>query len=182
MILILGVIFASVILWAVISFNAFIKEKNLIKEAWSGIDVQLKRRYDLIGNLIETVKGYVRYEKKVLENVSKIRSQAVNVSGVKEREEKENAVSRSVKTIFAIAEGYPQLRADKSFLNLQSNLVDTEDQIQLARRYYNGTVRNFNTRIESFPSMLIAKIFSFEQADFFEIEYATERKATDVKL
>jgi LemA protein len=168
--------------WFVVSFNKFIREKNLIKEAWSGIDVQLKRRYDLVASLVETVKGYVKYEKKILENVVSMRSKALDITNIKEREEKENAFSRGIKTVFAVAEGYPQLKANRSFLNLQKNLSEIEDQIQLARRYYNGTVRNYNTRIESFPSMIIASIFHFKQADFFEIEYATQRDVPEVKI
>lgn len=176
-----GIVFVCV-LWFVIMFNNFVREKNLVKEAWSGIDVQLKRRYDLIGNLVETVKGYARYEKNVLEEITALRSRDTSNETIKERTKAENDISRIFKTIFAVAEAYPDLKANQSFLDLQKNLSEIEDQIQLARRYYNGTVRNYNTRVESFPSMLVAKVSNFKQEEFFEIEYATQREAVEVKL
>lgn len=166
----------------IIVFNRLIRGRNLMREAWSGIDVQLKRRHDLVSNLVEVVKGYRRHERGLLEDVTKLRSRCVSAEDVKEKGEAENALSRGLKTLFAVVEGYPDLKAGRNFLDLQQNLSEIEDQIQFARRYYNGTVRNYNIRVESFPSMLVAKLFRFPGADFFEIEYATERKVPEVKM
>ncbi len=170
------------IIWGVIAFNRFIRGANLIREAWSGIDVQLKRRYNLIPGIVESVKGYSKHERALFEKVARLRSRCIDAAGTKEQGEAENALSRTIKSLFAVAEDYPDLKASRSFLDLQKNLVEIEDQIQLARRYYNGTVRNFNIRVESFPSMLVARMCGFTQADFFEIEYATEREAPEIKL
>lgn len=173
---------ALLVLWFVVIYNRFIRGKNLVQEAWSGIDVQLKRRHDLIPNLIESVKGYMHYEQKVLENVVNLRSRSMSAEGVKEKAEVEGELSRALKSVFALAEAYPDLKANQSFLNLQSNLAGIEDQIQLARRYYNGAVRDFNILVESFPSVVVARIFGFQLAEFFEIESAVEREVTSVKF
>lgn len=166
----------------ILIFNRLIRYRALMAEAWSGMDVQLKRRHDLIPNIIEAVKGYMQHERKLLEEVTNIRAKVIGLATVKEKGEAENSLSRTLKSIFAIAEAYPDLKANQSFLELQKSLTETEDQIQLARRYYNGTVRNYNILVESFPGNLVARAFSFKPADFFEIEYATERQAPEVKL
>jgi LemA protein len=163
-------------------FNRFIRYRAMVREALSGVDVQLKRRHDLIPNIVDTVKGYMGYERKVLEDVTRLRASVAGNKTVKEKGEAENSLSQGLKNIFAVAESYPDLKANESFLGLQNNLTEIEDQIQLARRYYNGTVRNYNILVESFPGNLIAKIFNFARAGFFEIEYATERKVPDVKF
>ena len=171
-----------IVIWGIITFNRFIRGRNLIREAWSGIDVQLKRRYNLIPALVEAVKGYSGHERKLFEEIAELRSRCVAAGGVREQGEAENRLSRTIKSLFAVAEAYPDLKANRSFLDLQENLSEIEDDIQLARRYYNGTVRNFNIRIESFPGMLVAGMCGFTQAGFFEIEYASERQAPGVKL
>ncbi len=163
-------------------FNRLIKCRMLMREAWSGIDVQLKRRHDLIPNILESVKGYMGYEQKLFESVASIRSKIMSVHEVKDTSQAENELSGALKSVFALAEAYPDLKANKSFLGLQQNLIEVEDQIQLARRYFNGTVRNNNILVESFPSNLVAGMFNFKTAEFFEIEYATERKAPEVKF
>jgi LemA protein len=157
--------FAIVVVAAVL-FNLLVRDRNLLKEAWSGIDVQLKRRADLVPALVETVKGYARHESGVLTDVTKLRTPHEVVEGLK--------------GIFALVESYPQLKADKNFLDLQKNLVGVEDDLQYARRYYNGCVRNYNTRVQTFPNLLVAKPFGFREEAFFEVEYVTERKNPDV--
>jgi LemA protein len=175
-------ILVVIIIWLIVIFNRFIRGKNLIGEAWSGIDVQLKRRYDLIPNLVESVKGYSQHERKLFEDIANIRSQAMAIQGVIEKGQVETALTQQLRSLIAVAESYPDLKANQNFLDLQKNLVAIEDEIQLARRYYNGTVRDFNILVESFPSNIIALIFAFKRADFFEIEVATQREAPAVKL
>ncbi len=173
-VLVLGIIF-------VMYYNKFVRMKNQTEEAWSGIDVQLKRRYDLIPNLVETVKGYAKHEKETLENVVKYRNMAMNAQSIKEKAEMENMLTGALKSLFAVAEAYPNLKANENFLELQRTLSEIEDQIQLARRYYNANVRDFNILVESFPSNIIASIFGFKKFDFFEIEEA-ERENVKVKF
>ncbi len=182
MVMTIIIIVVPVAIIAVIIFNRLIRLRNLMQEAWSGIDVQLKRRYNLIPNIVETVKGYMQHERKVLEEVTSLRSKITDTSGIKESGEGENRLSKALKSIFALAEAYPDLKANQGFINLHKNLAEIEDQIQLARRYYNGTVRNYNISVESFPGNLVAQLFNFKKADFFEIEYATEREVPDVKF
>lgn len=164
----------------IVIFNRLVQYKMLMQEAWSGIDVQLKRRYDLIPNIVEAVKGYAGHERKVFEEVTSIRSALMDSANAGEKRELENKLSSKLRSIFALAEAYPDLKANQNFLALQQSLVEVEDQIQMARRYYNGTARNYNIMVGMFPSNTIARLFNFNQADFFEIEYATERKAPDV--
>ncbi|MDD5680735.1 MAG: LemA family protein [Candidatus Omnitrophica bacterium] len=164
----------------IVMFNRLIQYKMLMQEAWSGIDVQLKRRYDLIPNIVEAVKGYAGHERKVLEEVTSIRSTLLDSANAGEKRNLENKLSVGLKSILALAEAYPDLKANQNFLALQQSLVEVEDQLQMARRYYNGTARNYNTMTGMFPGNIVAKLFNFNQADFFEIEYATERKAPDV--
>lgn len=176
------VIFILLSLVIIFIFNQLIRLRFLMREAWSGIDVQLKRRHDLIPNITDTVKGYAQYERKLLEDITNIRSQIITAKDTREKGTLENNLSSALKSIFALVEGYPELKANKSFLDLQKNLSEIEDQIQLARRYYNGTVRNYNIAAESFPANIIAGLLGFKSADFFEIEYATERQVPDVKF
>lgn len=180
--IIILILLSAIFVVFVIIFNQLIRDKNLVREAWSGIDVQLKRRFDLVPNIVEVVKGYAKYEKNVFEEITNLRSKAVSAGTTKEKEDVENKLSGAIKTLFAVSENYPDLKANRNFLDLQKNLVEIEDQLQFARRYYNGAVRNYNILIQSFPSTLVAGLFNFKAADFFEIEYATERKTPDVKL
>jgi len=176
------VLVGLLVLWFVAIYNRFIRGKNLVREGWSGIDVQLKRRHDLIPNLIESVKGYMQYEQKTLANIVELRTRSISAGSVKEKAEVEGELTRALKSIFALAEAYPDLKANQSFLDLQSNLAGIEDQIQLARRYYNGAVRDFNILVEAFPSVLVARMFNFQLAEFFEIETAAEREVPSVKF
>ncbi|MGA1863916.1 MAG: LemA family protein [bacterium] len=171
-----------IILWLIVIYNGLIRQKNLMQEAWSGIDVQLKRRANLIPNLIETVKGYMAHEKEVLVNITELRSRSMKSDDVGEKGRLEGEMSRSLGNLFAVAENYPDLKANQNFLDLQKQLSEIEDQIQMARRYYNGTVRNFNILIESFPSNVVANMFGFKQAVFFEIEDEKDRTVPKVKF
>jgi len=176
------IIAAAVIIWLIISYNLFIRDRNLIKEAWSGIDVQLKRRYNLIPNLVETVKGYTLHERKLFEDITEKRSKSMSISDKHEKAAAETDISGMLKNIFAVVENYPDLKANENFLDLQKQLTDIEDQLQYARRYFNGSVRRYNIRIESFPGNIIAAVFDFKQEEFFEITLAYERKVPEVKL
>jgi LemA protein len=171
-----------IVIWTIITYNLFIRDKNLIKEAWSGIDVQLKRRHNLIPNLVASVKGYSQYEKNLLEQITQKRSEAVKVETIKDKAPAESDLSGMLKNLFIAVENYPDLKANQNFLDLQNQLVEIEDQLQYARRYYNGAVRNYNIRVESFPSNIIAGIFNYKQDAFFEISLATERKTPEVKI
>jgi len=176
------VIVVVLMAWGVVSFNRFIRGRQFMREAWSGIDVQLKRRYDLVPVLVKTVKGYREHERGLFEDITETRARCMSTKSVTEKGEAENALSRMIRSLFAVAEAYPDLKASRNFLDLQRNLTEIENQIQLERRHYNGTVWNYNIRVESFPSMLIAGLLRFRRADFFEIEYATEREAPDAKF
>jgi LemA protein len=176
------IIIALVLLFAVFMYNRFVRQRNILNEAWSGIDVQLKRRHDLIPNIVETVKGYARHEKSVLEEITNLRSRLSGPATMKEKGEMENSFSQALKSIFALAEAYPDLKANQNFQELQRTLTDTEEQIQLSRRYYNGAARDYNTMVESFPNNILAKLFGFNKADFFEIDLATEREVPGVKF
>ncbi len=167
------------------TYNGLIKLKNRVKEAWSDIDVQLKRRYDLIPNLVETVKGYAKHESETLENVIKARNEAMaaqKTGDAKEQAQAENALSSTLKSIFALAESYPDLKANQNFLELQRELTDTEDKIQASRRFYNGNVRDFNTKIETFPTNIFAGMLHFEKFDFFEIGDKKQRENVKVEF
>jgi len=175
-------IIVLVIAWLIFTYNALISLRNRMKEAWADIDVQLKRRHDLIPNLIETVKGYMTHERGVLENVTKARAATINAHGQKEVEVAENMLTGALKTLFAVSENYPDLKASTNFLELQRELRDTEDKIMAARRFYNNMVMTLNTKIESFPSNLVAKMFKFVQAELFEIEVEEEKEVPKVKF
>tara|TARA_Y100000310_G_C20390503_1_gene672508 strand:+ start:54 stop:611 length:558 start_codon:yes stop_codon:yes gene_type:complete len=171
-----------VILWLVAVYNSLVRLRNRTKEAWSDIDVQLKRRYNLIPNLIEAVKGYAKHEKELLENVTKARTAAMSASGAGEKGKAENMLSETLKSLFAVAENYPDLKASNNFGKLQDELSDTENKIQAARRFYNGQVRDFNTKMETFPNNMVAGWLKFTKFDFFEIEDATQRENVKVKF
>jgi len=159
-----------VVLWAIFSYNGFIALINRTQEAWADIDVQLKRRYDLIPNLVNAVKGYMTHERGTLEKVTEARAKAMQAGSVGEHAKSENVLSDALKSLFAVAESYPDLKANQNFLELQRELSDTENKIQAARRFYNGNVRDLNTKVDSFPPNIIAGMFKFKKADFFELE------------
>ena len=170
------------VVWGVFIYNRFVSLINRAKEAWADIDVQLKRRYDLIPNLVESVKGYATHERAAFENVTKARSAAMGAQGPAQKGEAENMLTGALKSIFAIAEAYPELKANQNFLQLQNELSDTENKIQAARRFYNTNVRDLNTKVESFPSNLIASIFKFAKMEFFELEEAAAREPVKVSF
>jgi LemA protein len=162
------IVAAVIFLWIVSVYNRLITLKNRVKEAWSDIDVQLKRRYNLIPNLVNTVKGYATHERELLEQVTKARTFAMQAGSMKDKLEAENALSSSLKSLFAVAENYPDLKASANFLELQRELTDTEDKIQASRRFYNTNVRDYNTKLETFPTNILAGLLKFEKRDFFE--------------
>ena len=164
------IIIIVVVLWAVFAYNHFVTVVQRTKEAWADIDVQLKRRYDLIPNLIETVKGYAAHERNVFEKVTAARASAMNAgTNLEERGKAENMLTGALKSLFAVSEAYPDLKANQNFLELQRQLEDTENKIQAARRFYNGNVRDLNTALQRFPSNIIAGVFHFEAREFFEL-------------
>lgn len=162
-------VLAVLALWVVFAYNRFITLVQRAKEAWADIDVQLKRRYDLIPNLVETVRGYMTHERQTLEKVTKARAQAMDASGIENKGKAENFLSETLKSLFAVAEAYPDLKANTNFLELQRELSDTENKIQAARRFYNTNVRDLNTAIQTFPNNVIAGMFRFEEREFFEL-------------
>lgn len=166
---------AGVLLWGILLYNGLVRMRNMVEEAWSGIDVQLKRRTDLIPNLVSTVKGYAAHEKGTLEEVIRLRGLAQNAHGVGETAQAQGLLGAALGKLFALAENYPDLKANANFAQLQATLGEIEEEIQLARRYYNGAVRNLNIAVESFPSNLIAGRFGFVKAEFFELENIAER-------
>jgi LemA protein len=178
---VMGVV-ALVILWGIVIYNRLIRNRNLVEEGWSGIDVQLKRRANLIPNLVESVKGYMGQERGVLTRVTELRAQSLAARTPGEQGAAEGALRGALANLFAVAEGYPDLKSSQNFLDLQNELSELEEQIQLARRYYNGAVRNLNILIESFPSNLVARAFAFIQAEFFEIEEAADRAVPEVSF
>lgn len=175
-------ILVIVAVWAISIYNRLIKGKNLVDEGWSNIDVQLKQRVNLIPNLINTVKGYVTHEKDLLTQVTQLRNQSLNASTVAEQGQAENALTQTLGRLFAVAEAYPDLKANQQFLDVQQQLSQLEEKIQMARRYYNGTVRSLNTLIESFPSNIVAGRFNFTKRDFFELEDTNDRKVPKVEF
>ncbi|PIP26275.1 MAG: hypothetical protein CO140_03320 [Candidatus Moranbacteria bacterium CG_4_9_14_3_um_filter_40_7] len=179
--LILVILLLALLLWAVTIYNGLIRLKNRVDEAWSDIDVQLKRRYNLIPNLVNTVKGYAAHEKEVFEKVTEARSRAMSANSTEDKAQAENMLSNTLKSLFAVAESYPDLKANQNFLELQRELTDTEDKIQAARRFYNGNVRDFNIKIEIFPNNLFAGILNFTKRQFFEAAGA-EKEAVIVKF
>ena len=169
--------------WIIAIYNSLVRLRQHLKDSWAGIETELRRRYDLIPNLVETVKGYAAHEKQVFENVTEARTRAVSSSGSPSTQAAdENMLVQGLRSLLAVSEGYPELKASGNFLELQRELANTEDRIQAARRFYNGNVRDLNTRIEVFPSNLIANIFSFTPAEYFEIEQVGAASAPQVNL
>ncbi len=177
------VVVIAVILFGVIAiFNRLVGLKNRTDEAWSDIDVQLKRRYDLIPNLIETVKGYAKHEKELFEKVTQARTEAMKSKGLVDKAKAENQITEALKSVFAVAENYPNLKANENFVELQKEVTDTEDKIQASRRFYNANVRDLNIAIESFPSNVVAGVFGYKKRELFELEDVGERKNVEVKF
>lgn len=181
LIIVLAVV-AVVGLWLIGAFNSLVILKNRAKEALSDIDVQTKRRYDLIPNLVETVKGYATHESQIFEKVTVARATAMGASGLADKAAAENALSSTLKSLFAVAENYPDLKASNNFLELQREITDTEDKIQAARRFYNTNVRDLNIKVESFPTNLIASSFGFKQMDLFQAVNEAEKQPVSVKF
>jgi len=181
LLVLLGIL-GILVVWGITIFNRLVRLRNMVEEGWSGIEVQLKRRANLIPNLVETVKGYMGHERDVMERVTALRSQSMHVDVPGERSRVEGDLTRALAKLFAVAERYPDLKANQNFLDLQDELAQIEEQIQLARRYYNGTVRDLNIAVESIPSNIVAGIFNFTQAEFFEIEDEAERAVPKVSF
>ena len=182
--ILLGVIVALVI-WAISAYNRMIAAKNQVDNAWSQIDVQLKRRYDLIPNLVETVKGYASHEKETLERVIQARNAAMNAQGVAAHAQAENQLTGALKSLFAVSEAYPDLKANQNFLGLQEELTATENRIGFARQHYNNVVSIYNSALQRFPSNVVGGMFSFKEVEFFQLdagEAAAVRKAPQVKF
>ena len=173
---------AIVVVWAIFSYNRLIALRNRVKEAFSDIDVQLKRRYNLIPNLVEAVKGYVKHEAGTLEKVTAARAAAMDAGGVEAKGKAENVLTGALKSLFAVAESYPDLKANTNFLELQRELSDTENKIQAARRFYNTVVRDLNTAIESFPGNVIADFFRFEPREFFALNESEQAARNPVAV
>ncbi len=180
--IILLIVVGVVALWLVATYNGLITLRNRVDEAWSDIDVQLKRRYDLIPNLVNTVKGYAAHESGTLEKVITARNAAMSATNPQAKAEAENALSGTLKSLFALSESYPDLKANQNFLSLQNELTDTENKILSSRRFYNGNVRDFNTKLQVFPTNIIANALGFAKRDFFEVDAAEERKNIEVKF
>ncbi len=176
------IVIVGVILLVIAIFNGLVTLKNRAKEAWADIDVQLKRRYDLIPNLVEVVKGYATHERELFEKVTQARAAAMNATGLSAKGDAENALSGTLKSLFAVSENYPDLKASTNFLELQRELTDTEDKIQAARRFYNTNVRDLNIKVESFPANLIANTFGFKQMELFQTASEAERQPVSVKF
>lgn len=183
--LIILIVALLVIVWVIVAYNRLVTFKNRVREAWSDIEVQLKRRYDLIPNLVEVTRGYAQHERETFEKVTEARTRAISAQetgNLKKIAEAENLLTSTLKSLFALAEAYPDLKASTNFLELQRELTDTEDKIMAARRFYNGNVRDLNIIIESFPTSIVAKVFGFKKEEFFEIEHTIEREAPTVKF
>lgn len=185
----LGIVLILIVaagIYFIMTYNGFVTLRNRVNEAWSDIEVQMKRRYDMVPTLVNTVKGYAQHENQTLENVIKARNVAMGQQeNIKERAQSENILSGTLKSLFAVSENYPELKADKHFLELQRELRDTEDKLQAARRFYNGNVLSYNTKIEMFPSNVLASMFHFEKRDFFELddeEKTVASKPVEVKF
>ena len=179
---ILLIFIAVALIWFVSVYNEIIKLKQNVENGWSQIDVQLKRRHDLIPNLVETAKGYIAHERGTLEAVIKARQQAVSASGIKERKEAENFLTSTLRSLFAVVENYPNLKADQQMLKLHEELTSTENKIAFARQYYNDEVARFNATIQSIPNNIVAGIGQFKNYEFFEIEDKTQKEAPQVKF
>jgi LemA protein len=168
--IIVGALVLLVVLALILSYNGLVRFRNRIDNAWSQIDVQLKRRYDLIPNLVETVKGYAAHERQVFESVTQARANAINAQGPAQQAEAENVLSGALKSLFAVAEAYPELKANQNFLSLQEELTSTEDRVAYARQFYNDSVLSYNNKLQTFPRNVIAGMFNFEKREYFEGE------------
>jgi LemA protein len=180
--LVILAILAILVIAFIAMYNRFANLRNNVKNAWAGIEVQLRRRHDLIPNLVETVKGYLEHEKTVLENVVKARQQAIDVTGVKDKMQAENMLTQSLRSLFAVVENYPNLKADRTMLSLQDELTSTENKVAFARKNYHDWVTNLNMTIDRFPTNMVANMFGYKKADLFEIEDASVREAPEVKF
>ena len=176
----LFILSTALLVWAAVAYNRAVRLRNQVKEAWAGIDVQLQRRYELVPNLVATVRGYMQHESGVLERVSRLRGEPT--MPLDRRASEESDLSRSISRLFALAEDYPELKASAGFQQLHNSLVEIEDQLQYARRYYNGSVRDNNNLVQGFPSLIIAHLCGFRVAPFFEIELVSQRQAPAVRL
>ncbi|MBN2058513.1 MAG: LemA family protein [Candidatus Saganbacteria bacterium] len=170
------------VLWVIMSFNRLVVLRTRAEEAWADIEVQLKRRYNLIPNLVNTVKGYASHESQVFEKVTQARASAMGATGMAEKAQAENALSSTLKSLFAVAENYPQLKANENFMQLQKELTDTEDKIQYSRRFYNTNVRDYNIKTQIIPTNIIASMFGFKKKDMFEIAEAAQREVPKVQF
>ncbi|MBI4049319.1 MAG: LemA family protein [Candidatus Doudnabacteria bacterium] len=164
------IIIGLIVLWLIFVYNSLVTSRNRVDEAWSDIEVQLKRRYDLIPNLVNTVKGYTKQESSVLQNVTEARTMAMNAGNLQEKIKDENMLTGALKSLFAVAESYPDLKSNQNFMQLQGDLTDTEDKIQASRRFYNGNVRDYNTKLQVFPTNIIANMMGFAAKQFFDID------------
>ena len=181
LLIILGLL-AVILIVLVVLYNQLVKGRLMVSEGYSGIDVQLKRRHNLIPNLVKTVEGYANFERGVLQDVTRLRSKLAENAPLKETAQRENELSSSLRHLFAVAENYPDLKASQSFLDLQNQLAEIEDTIQKARRYYNATVRDYNIRVQSFPSLVVAKLFAFQAAEFFQLATSAESEVPRVEM
>ena len=173
-------IIAAIIIWAVVIYNHLVQDRQRVLTAWSDIDVQLKRRYDLIPKLVAAVEQYARYEESTLKTLIELRSRTGQVSDVAEKGTLEGQIGGGLRSLIALAEAYPELKADRSFLQLQGELTEVENNIQYARRFYNGSVRNLNTRIDSFPDLLLARFFRYTPQPFFELDDEAEKESPEI--
>jgi LemA protein len=177
---VLAAIAAAVVIYLIVIFNRLIRQRNMVREGWSGIDVQLRRRTDLIPNLVETVKAYAAHERTLFEDITRKRASSIAAADVKGQADAERALVGSLGRLMAVAEAYPELKANQNFLELQKQLAEIEDQIQMSRRYYNGAVRNFNISTQSFPDIMVARPFGFREEPFFELESRAEGAAPQI--
>jgi LemA protein len=176
------VVFGALLLWVVVAFNLLIRDRNRVKQGWSDVDVQLLRRHDLVPRLAEIVKGYAGYERALLESVAELRTRGAAEKHPGARGKVEASLGNGVQKLVALVEAYPDLKASQNFLELQKQLADTENQIQYARRYYNGAVNLYNNRLQKFPDVIVASLFNFQEAEFFELEDAAQARAPGVSL
>lgn len=182
MLLILGIVATLVFFYFVGVYNNFVRKRSMMEEGWSGIDIQLKKRYNLIPNLVETVKGYAKHEQETLSKVIEARNVALKADGAKAQTQAENQLNSALANVFALSEAYPELKANTNFLQLQTELSAIESDVEKSRRYYNATVRENNIMVESFPSNVVANMFNFDMGDFFEIEDAGQRTLPKVQF
>lgn len=180
-VLILGGVVLVVGLWLISSYNSMVKLRNMVRNSWAQIDVQLKRRFDLVPNLVETVKGYAAHEKEVLEKVTQARSMVQSAQSIEQRQQAENQLANTLRSLFAVAEAYPQLKANDNFRDLQQQLSELEEKIAFARQFFNDTTMKYNTTIQSFPTNLLAGMFGFQALPFFEVD-DVQRQAVQVKF